>query len=196
MLHWLKNRQGDIRSHGGQPPLHRPGPWAGSWSCILQRYSQRPLGAWFGSPGHRSPLFLLGIGRFFNSTRIGIQPLPIRLTADIALFELRVIDTSSPRTVSTRSIRPGRSLSFRMIFFWSISMAPTSEARIKKPSSVTQYREGRRPLRSSTAPTTSRRVEQNRGQVRPRVPSLWRNTDRNPFCPEACIYHLPRARES
>ena len=35
-----------------------------------------------------------------------------------------------------------------------MSSVPTSEAITTRPSSQTQYREGRRPLRSSTAPTT------------------------------------------
>ena len=34
------------------------------------------------------------------------------------------------------------------------SSTPTSEARATSPSSVTQYRAGRSPLRSSTAPIT------------------------------------------
>ncbi len=35
-----------------------------------------------------------------------------------------------------------------------MSSTPTSLARITRPSAVTQYRPGRRPLRSSTAPIT------------------------------------------
>ena len=35
-----------------------------------------------------------------------------------------------------------------------MSSTPTSLASTTSPSSVTQYRAGRRPLRSSTAPTT------------------------------------------
>ena len=36
----------------------------------------------------------------------------------------------------------------------AMSSTPTSLASTTSPSSVTQYRAGRRPLRSSTAPTT------------------------------------------
>ena len=42
----------------------------------------------------------------------------------------------------------------RTILDWSMSTTPTSLASTTKPSSVTQKRPGRRPLRSSTAPIT------------------------------------------
>ena len=55
--------------------------------------------------------------------------------------------------VSTRNIRPGCSRIRRTTFDGSRSSTPASEAITTSPSSVTQMRDGRRPLRSSTAPT-------------------------------------------
>ncbi len=57
--------------------------------------------------------------------------------------------------MSTSSIWPGWSRDFFTIFSGGMSSTPTSEERISWSSVVRYYREGRRPLRSSTAPTTS-----------------------------------------
>ena len=59
-----------------------------------------------------------------------------------------------PCAMSTRNIRPGCSRIRRTTLDGSMSSTPTSEAITTRPSSVTQIRDGRRPLRSSTAPTT------------------------------------------
>ncbi len=59
-----------------------------------------------------------------------------------------------PAAVSTRNIRPGSNRPFRTIVAGSNSSTPASLPRTTSPSSVTQYRAGRRPLRSSTAPMT------------------------------------------
>jgi hypothetical protein len=56
-------------------------------------------------------------------------------------------------STSTRNIRPGLSRPFLTTVAGSMSSTPASEASTTRPSSVTQYRDGRRPLRSSTAPT-------------------------------------------
>ena len=57
-----------------------------------------------------------------------------------------------PADVSARKIRPGCSLPLRTTVAGSMSSTPTSLASTTRPSLVTQYRPGRRPLRSSTAP--------------------------------------------
>ena len=49
-----------------------------------------------------------------------------------------------------------------MIAAGSMSSTPTSLARTTRPSLVTQYRPGRSPLRSSTAPTTVPSVKATR----------------------------------
>ena len=59
-----------------------------------------------------------------------------------------------PAPVSARKIRPGCSLPLRTTVAGSMSSTPTSLASTTSPSLVTQYRPGRRPLRSSTAPIT------------------------------------------
>ncbi len=59
-----------------------------------------------------------------------------------------------PAAVSARKIRPGCSLPLRITVAGSMSAAPTSLASTTRPSSVTQYRPGRSPFRSSTAPMT------------------------------------------
>ena len=59
-----------------------------------------------------------------------------------------------PWPVSARKIRPGCSRPFLMTEAGSMSSTPTSLASTTRPSSVTQYRPGRSPLRSSTAPIT------------------------------------------
>ena len=59
-----------------------------------------------------------------------------------------------PAAVSIRNMRPGSSRPFRTTEPGGTSSTPTSEASATSPSSVTQYRAGRRPLRSSTAPIT------------------------------------------
>ncbi len=51
-------------------------------------------------------------------------------------------------------MRPGWSRPFFTTRAWSTSITPTSDAMITRSSSVTQYRLGRRPLRSRTAPMT------------------------------------------
>ena len=58
-----------------------------------------------------------------------------------------------PCAVSTKNIRPGCRRIRRTTFDGSRSSTPASEAITTKPSSVTQIRDGRKPLRSSTAPT-------------------------------------------
>ncbi|MCY1233212.1 hypothetical protein D9M72_457440 [compost metagenome] len=58
-----------------------------------------------------------------------------------------------PASVSTRNILPGETRPFLTTLEGSTSMTPTSEANTTNPSSVIQYRPGRRPLRSSVAPT-------------------------------------------
>ena len=58
-----------------------------------------------------------------------------------------------PWVVSTRNIRPGCSRIRRTTVDGSRSSTPASDAITTRPSSVTQIRDGRRPLRSSTAPT-------------------------------------------
>ena len=50
-------------------------------------------------------------------------------------------------------MRPGATRPLRTTAEGSIGTTPTSEARTTRPSSVTHQRAGRRPLRSSTAPT-------------------------------------------
>lgn len=57
-----------------------------------------------------------------------------------------------PCAVSTRNMRPGCSRIRRTTLAGSRSSTPASDAITTKPSSVTQIREGRKPLRSSTAP--------------------------------------------
>ncbi len=49
-------------------------------------------------------------------------------------------------------MRPGFMRPFSITFAGSMSSTPASEANTTSPSSVTQYRPGRRPLRSRTAP--------------------------------------------
>ena len=51
-------------------------------------------------------------------------------------------------------MRPGCSLPLRTMRSGAMSSTPTSLANTTRSSSVTQYRAGRSPLRSSTAPTT------------------------------------------
>ncbi|CFE41384.1 Uncharacterised protein [Mycobacterium tuberculosis] len=63
-------------------------------------------------------------------------------------------ETMRPCAVSTKNIRPGCSRIRRTTVDGCRSNTPASEAITTKPSSVTQIRDGRRPLRSSTAPTT------------------------------------------
>ena len=57
-----------------------------------------------------------------------------------------------PLAVSARKIRPGCSLPFLITVAGSMSSTPTSLASTTRPSLVTQYRPGRSPFRSSTAP--------------------------------------------
>ena len=59
-----------------------------------------------------------------------------------------------PVPVSARKMRPGWSLPLRTTRSGSMSSTPTSLASTTSPSLVTQYRPGRSPLRSSTAPMT------------------------------------------
>jgi hypothetical protein len=62
-----------------------------------------------------------------------------------------------PAAVSARKTRPGCSRPLRITVVSgseSMSSTPTSLASTTRPSLVTQYRPGRRPLRSSTAPIT------------------------------------------
>ena len=59
-----------------------------------------------------------------------------------------------PCAVSTRNIRPGCSRILFTTVEGSRSSTPASEAITTRPSLVTQMRDGRRPLRSSTAPIT------------------------------------------
>jgi len=59
-----------------------------------------------------------------------------------------------PAAVSARKTRPGCSRPFLITVAGSMSSTPTSLASTTRPSLVTQYRPGRRPLRSSTAPIT------------------------------------------
>ena len=53
-----------------------------------------------------------------------------------------------------RNIRPGWSRPFSTTLEEGMSRTPTSLAMTTRPSSVTQYLLGRRPLRSKTAPIT------------------------------------------
>ena len=63
--------------------------------------------------------------------------------------------TSRPAVRSASSIRPGWSRDFFTIFSGGMSSTPTSEERISCLSVVRYHRQGRRPFRSSTAPTVS-----------------------------------------
>ena len=62
--------------------------------------------------------------------------------------------TMRPVAVSARKTRPGCSRPFLTTVAGSMSSTPTSLASTTRSSLVTQYRPGRRPLRSSTAPIT------------------------------------------
>ncbi len=53
-----------------------------------------------------------------------------------------------------RNMRPGCNRPLVTTLAGSMSITPTSDAITTMSSSVTQYRLGRRPLRSSTAPIT------------------------------------------
>ena len=64
-----------------------------------------------------------------------------------------------PCAVSTRNIRPGCKRMRRTTVAGSSLSTPASDAITTSPSSVTQMREGRKPLRSSTAPTTEPSVK-------------------------------------
>ncbi len=57
-----------------------------------------------------------------------------------------------PSAISTKNIFPGCKRPLRIIFSGAKSNTPASDARITRPSSVTQNLEGRNPLRSNTAP--------------------------------------------
>ena len=59
-----------------------------------------------------------------------------------------------PAAVSTRNIRPGCSRPLATTSDGSTSSTPASLASTTRPSRVRHHRPGRRPLRSSTAPTT------------------------------------------
>ena len=59
-----------------------------------------------------------------------------------------------PAAVSARKMRPGWRRPFLITVAGSMSSTPTSLASTTRPSLVTQYRPGRRPLRSRTAPMT------------------------------------------
>ncbi len=58
-----------------------------------------------------------------------------------------------PDPVSTSSIRPGSRRPLRTTVAGLRSSTPASLAHTTRPSSVTQYRPGRKPLRSCTEPT-------------------------------------------
>ena len=60
-----------------------------------------------------------------------------------------------PSRVSIRNILPGCNRPLLTTLAGSMSITPTSDAITTRSSSVTQYRLGRRPLRSRTAPMTS-----------------------------------------
>ena len=59
-----------------------------------------------------------------------------------------------PSVVSMRNIRPGSNRPFSTTWLVGTSTTPTSLAITTRSSLVTQYRLGRRPLRSRTAPIT------------------------------------------
>ena len=57
-----------------------------------------------------------------------------------------------PVSVSMSIILPGWRLPFARTLWGSIFITPVSDAITRRPSSVTRYLEGRRPLRSSIPP--------------------------------------------
>ena len=67
--------------------------------------------------------------------------------------------TIRPCAVSTRNIVPGDTRPLRTILRSPTSTTPTSEAKTTRPSSVTQNRPGRSPLRSSRDPTCTPSVK-------------------------------------
>jgi hypothetical protein len=74
----------------------------------------------------------------------------------------RLISSSSmsrPATVSTRNIFPGRRRPLRSTFSGGIGSTPISLASTTRPSVVVSHRPGRRPLRSSVAPTSEPSVK-------------------------------------
>jgi hypothetical protein len=84
---------------------------------------------------------------------LGVQPLLVRVLGGQFGLDLLVgddaalggVDQEHPARLQAHPLdHPGGSR----------SRTPTSEAITTRPSSVTQIRDGRRPLRSSTAPTT------------------------------------------
>ncbi len=89
----------------------------------------------------------------------GIQPFLVRMLGG-QLGLISSSETMRPWAVSTRNIRPGCRRSFCTTVAGSRSSTPASEAITTRPLSVTQMRDGRRPLRSSTAPTTVPSVKQ------------------------------------
>ena len=63
-------------------------------------------------------------------------------------------ETMRPWAVSTRNMRPGCRRILATTVDGSRFSTPASDAITTRPSLVTQMRDGRRPLRSSTAPIT------------------------------------------
>ena len=59
-----------------------------------------------------------------------------------------------PSAVSTRNMWPGRTRVRWTMCSGAMSSTPASDAMTTRPSSVTQMRPGRRPLRSRVAPMT------------------------------------------
>ncbi len=95
-----------------------------------------------------------------RSGRSARRILPCSMYSPHGLLDASSVLISSssmmrPATVSTRNIFPGRRRPRRATRPGAMSSTPVSDASTIRPSVVTSHRPGRRPLRSSVAPTSA-----------------------------------------